>query len=843
MEQHIFPSQPIANADAVVTGLKYRFTLLDPMVLRYEWAADGIFEDRASTFAINRYFPAPAYRVEETSSHLEIITPSFQVSYNKQRFSPHGLSVSFKSKVTMWGADWKFGSPSSSNLGGTARTLDDIDGRCDMGTGVLSRDGHATIDDSESMLFDSQGFVAPRSTGDRIDGYLFVYGHNYKGAIRAFYAISGPQPSLPRWSLGNWWSRFNRYTADSYLELMDQFKHNNIPLAVAVIDMDWHLISDEEVPHAGWTGYTWNRALFPEPSEFAKALHDRCLKMTLNDHPHAGIHHHEDDYQAMAQAISHDTSRNAPILFDPTSSTFLKAYLTILHRNLEKKGCDFWWIDWQQGPISRIPGLDPLWLLNHFHFLDNKLNSPSGDLPLIFSRYAGPGSHRYPVGFSGDSIISWASLAFQPEFTATASNVGYGWWSHDIGGHMHGIRDDELAARWVQLGVFSPILRLHSSNSCWAGKEPWLYSPEADNAMRRSMRLRHRLVPYLYSESLQTNEPLCQPLYWSYPSRIESYNYPNEYTFGSTLLAAPIVQPRDRSTNLASVKLWIPPKRHVDMFTGTVYDGDRELEMYRPLESFPLLACEGSIIPIEGKNEPSNGCKNPSNFEILIVVGQNGRFSIIENERDDYGDGKGKAQRVFDIEWNQELGRLTVKSPVRRRWSFRFVSLLEIPVGPNVFVNGSQVLKAHFEIQKQHMPPGIFITLPDIEADSTITIAVGKNPQLQVLDHIPAMSKLLLQAQIEYSAKDIIWDILRAEQAAVVKLGRLLAAGFKTTLVGPFVELLVADSRPENGGRDTSTIWKINGIHDVDGIKGLAKLGVNGVTGAIGVNGAVKDVF
>ena len=94
--------------------------------------------------------------------------------------------------------------------------------------------------------------------------------------------------------------------------------------------------------------------------------------------------------------------------------------------------------------------LDPLWLLNHYHYQDSCKNAEGG---LILSRYAGPGSHRYPVGFSGDTIISWNSLRFQPYFTATASNIGYSWWSHDIGGHMLGDYDEELQTRWLQFGI------------------------------------------------------------------------------------------------------------------------------------------------------------------------------------------------------------------------------------------------------------------------------------------------------------------------------------------------------------------------------------------------------
>jgi alpha-glucosidase (family GH31 glycosyl hydrolase) len=139
---------------------------------------------------------------------------------------------------------------------------------------------------------------------------------------------------------------------------------------------------------------------------------------------------------------------------------------------MEEEGVDFWWIDWQQGNTTKIEGLDPLWMLNHYHYLDSRRSGARG---LTFSRYAGPGSHRYPVGFSGDTVISWDSLAFQPYFTANASNIGYGWWSHDIGGHMMGYRDDELYLRWLEFGVLSPIMRLHSTAIEVLGKEPWKY--------------------------------------------------------------------------------------------------------------------------------------------------------------------------------------------------------------------------------------------------------------------------------------------------------------------------------------------------------------------------------
>ncbi len=198
-------------------------------------------------------------------------------------------------------------------------------------------------------------------------------------------------------------------------------------------------------------------------------------------HPAEGVHAHEERYAAIARRMGVDPDSELPIDFDPTDPAFLEAYLEELHHPREAEGVDFWWLDWQQGGVTRMPGLDPLWLLNHFHFLDAGRPRPDGTArrPLTFSRYAGVGSHRYPIGFSGDTVITWASLDFQPYFTATASNVGYGWWSHDVGGHFFGYKDDELAVRWTQFGVFSPITRLHSSDGPFNTREPWRYGERA----------------------------------------------------------------------------------------------------------------------------------------------------------------------------------------------------------------------------------------------------------------------------------------------------------------------------------------------------------------------------
>lgn len=514
--------------------------------------------------------------------------------------------------------------------------------------------------------------------------------------------------------------------------------------------------------------------------------------MTLNDHPHSGIAHHEEVYEELAKALGHDTTKKNPVQFDPTSPKFMQAFFNIVHRRLEDQGCDFWWIDWQQGSHSRIPGFDPLWLLNHFQYLNTKQTTKSSE-PIIFSRYAGPGSHRYPVGFSGDTYATWASLEFQPEFTATASNIGFGWWSNDIGGHMPGYRDDECTVRWIQYGVFSPILRLHSTNSRWMSKEPWLYRNECMLVMKHAMQLRHRLVPYIFSVNMAAILPLVQPLYWNFPDRAEAYRYPNQYYFGPSLVVAPIVIPRNKITNLAKTQVWIPPRRHVDVFTGTVYTGDREIEMYRPLECIPVLAPEGSIIPLEN-DEPGIGCSNPDSFDVIVIVGHDGQFEIIEDQRDDVR-GKSEGQRVIPIKYDQKKGQLTFVT-AKKSWIFRFISANLDPSHVQVSFDGSVSKKAKCSAEYSSGVQCTVVQLPThLEQSKKATIELGASPSLTILDHSTKLIEMLYDFQIEFETKDRIWEIVQTTQSPAVKVGRILSLGLEETIYGPVLELLLADSR------------------------------------------------
>lgn len=662
-----------AKKDACVIFENIRITVLTQGLVRLEWNPPlHAFTDLPTQKVWNRNFEEISFTKTEKDGCLAVETGRLKIEVKKAETLRESVKIILKNPCGSV-KSWRYGDRIES-LKGTARTLDNADGAIELEDGIISREGISVLDDSNSYLINEDGTLRARgleggSGGleggtSGIDVYVFAYGHNYKACLRDYLTLTGKPPLLPRFALGNWWSRFYRYTQTEYLELMERFQKEKIPLSVAVIDIDWHPTKIEKSLGTGWTGFSWNRELFPDPEFFLNELHKKNLRVSLNIHPAEGVARHEDEYVNMKKELGLENDGKT-VPFDITNPAFVEAYFKVLHYPLEKEGVDFWWIDWQQGEKSNKPGLDPLWLLNHYYFLDN---SKKKKRPLILSRYSGPGSHRYPVGFSGDTIISWKSLQFQPYFTATASNIGYGWWSHDIGGHMMGTYDEELQVRWAQFGVFSPIMRLHCSSGPFNHKEPWKYGSDANKTISDFMRLRHMLIPYLYTMNNRFSQegiPLITPLYYDFPENKEAYDLINEYNFGSELICAPVTEKIKRETGLAKTRVWIPFGTYTDIFTGITYQGKKSLQMFRPLKNIPVLLKAGGILPLAAENEIMSYRIFPEAFDIYVAIGKSGKFTLYEDDGNtlSYKDGKSVETSFILLQKSELSGSFTIECP------------------------------------------------------------------------------------------------------------------------------------------------------------------------------------
>ncbi|MFW6152081.1 MAG: TIM-barrel domain-containing protein, partial [Verrucomicrobiota bacterium] len=434
-----------SQANTIIFG-NARFQFMTDRLLRMEYSSTGCFEDRATLTVVNRSFPAVKWHKEVKDNVLVLTTSALTLTYTDDGnvFSNDNLRIDFDCNGTR--KCWHPGMDNNGNLGGTLRTLDGMEGNrkikkvpnpdfipnregkkktgapgqsltefisvnepVDLGSGLVSRAGWTIIDDTRSVVLDENNgyeWVAARRDGGDADLYFLGYGTDYKAALKDCANLLGRQPLPPRYAFGCWFSRYWAYTDQEIEEIVNAFDIADVPLDVIVVDMDWHL--------EGWTGYTWDKRYFPDPDEFLSEMHRRGLKVTLNLHPAEGVKKHEDQFKDMAVAMGLDPEKTNQVLFDITDPNYVKAYFDILHHPEERRGVDFWWMDWQQGESTKLTGLDPLPWINHLHWYD-MVDNPDrkNKRPLIFSRWGGLGGGRHCIGFSGDTYSTWESLAFQ----------------------------------------------------------------------------------------------------------------------------------------------------------------------------------------------------------------------------------------------------------------------------------------------------------------------------------------------------------------------------------------------------------------------------------------------
>ena len=782
----IWNIQPLAAEGAVIQGRNYRITVLTERLLRLEFDADGQFRDTATQKILCRHFEVPDYTVREEDHRLILDTQFLHLSYDRKPFSSTGLSVTLKGVYHAYCSIWHY-SDTPDTLGGTARTLDEADGAVPLEDGIQSIQGYAVLDDSRSMGMDEDGNLTD-AWNRGIDLYFFGYGRDYRSAMQDYLRLCGPVPPIPRFALGNWWSRFFPYTQDEYRCLMERFEKENIPLSVSVLDMNWHTTAIDPKYGTGWTGYTWDHEKFPDPEKLIRWLHDHGLHVTLNDHPADGVRPCEALYAGMAEAMGDDPEDSRSYPFDAADRKWQKAFEAAILDPLEKEGVDFWWIDWQQKGGSSDPGMDPLFVLNHTRYL----HALHKGLPaLILSRYAGPGSHRYPLGFSGDTCITWASLAFQPYFTATAANIGYTWWSHDIGGHMHGSYDPELTVRWVQFGVFSPVLRLHSSNSIFLEKEPWTFPVEKSAILGGFLRLRHRLIPWLYSQNLlcsEKGEMLLRPLYYDIPNVREAYALRNQYMLGDCMTVNPVTSPVDRNIGVARTDTYIPQGTWTDFFTGQRYEGGGTVSLYRSLNSIPVLVRAGSILPMDGNEVPKNGAPVPDVILLRVFPGAGCETIIIEDNGkmpQDPGytccrthvqmeDGETVTLRIHPPEGDLSL------IPISRQYVIEINGTDRVPDMSCPFTYDFRLVNRTLTLY------------PEMDWRKGATLTWPSGIPIVPPDNKGCLCELLRKSEISFDLKEAVMSVISSTSDPAVLLARLHALSLSPVLYGAMAEIISA---------------------------------------------------
>jgi alpha-glucosidase (family GH31 glycosyl hydrolase) len=547
-----------------------------------------------------------------------------------------------------------------------------------MHPGILDQAGYRLLDDTQSAVWNSDGWVSPRpSGGDVEDGYLFAYGHDYMQALQDLNRLTGPSPLLPEYLFGVWFSRYYAYSTSDYENtLIPAFRANHVPLDTLSVDTNWKSPND-------WDGWEWNSSLFPDPTGFLSWANQQGIHVTLNIHASIADEDPPDPQLAATQALAGTSLAEDNSCFTPSGTCKVWDWSSIpqaesyfaLHQPFESQGVSFWWLDWCcDASTASDPGVTPDAWINHLYAQEL---TNQGERGFVLSRTgssyqnpdevypAGPwAGHTSTLAFTGDTWGTWDTLAFQAQLAADESSIDEPYVSDDIGsflGQPPGIPsganpsdDPDIYVRWVQLGAFQPILRLHSS----AGNRlPWDYSEPADAISASFLRLREALVPYTYTladQAVESGLPINRPLYLDYPDLAAAYSNPTEYLYGPNVLVAPATTPGNVSTE----SVWFPPGQWTDWFTGATFNGPSEHTLTVPLDRMPVFVKAGGIVP-EQAPMSHVGARPGAPTIVRVYPGAAGSLSLYQDEGSGNGYEHGQDSHTPIVTWPSGGGRNT----------------------------------------------------------------------------------------------------------------------------------------------------------------------------------------
>lgn len=610
-----------ANDKNIIKGEKFRFTVLTERLIRLEYNDKGVFVDDPTELILYRDLETPKFDVIDNANFVSVSTSYFKLTYIKGKsFLGGKASPANNLKVELLNTPnyWYYGHPEVRNFGVPNNLLREGGLK---GKGLYSADGMASIDDSNTPILNEDGTIS--SNNDiRIDTYLFMYNKDFELALKDYYKITGFPALVPRYALGNWWSSNENYNDLKLKNLVDNFEKEEIPLSILVLDNGWH-IHKQRGKEILKTGFTFNVDYYKNPKAMINYIHEKKIRLGLNIDPTDGIYDMEMYYNEALKYLRQDGEGKIPYnILDPK---FVDVYLKIFIHPLDNLGVDFYWLS----SLDKKPNLS---LLKYYQFYD--MTRDFKRRPLLLSEGDAIAPHKYPVLYSGKTEVSWDTLRKIPFYINRSFNNGAPFWAHDVGGYFKGTEDNELYIRSIQLGVFSPILKFGVDKGKYYKREPWRWDIKTYTIAKDYLNLRHRLIPYIYSEAYKYHKfgnQLIIPLYYRKPEYYDDTLFSNEYYFGEELFIAPIITPKDIVMNRVVHKFYLPEGTWYDFVTGKKFSGGKVYTNFFRDEDYPVFAKSGSIIPL-AKPRTLNDTTPPEDMEINIFPGQSSSYTLFEDD-------------------------------------------------------------------------------------------------------------------------------------------------------------------------------------------------------------------
>ena len=575
-------------------------------------------------------------------------------------------------------------------------------------------------DDANGMSFTSEA-------GDGID-YYFMYGGSADGVIAQMRHLSGDVPMFPLWTYGYWQSKERYKTAEETESIVDKYRELQVPLDGIIQDwqywgnnylwnaMDFlsedfvkgpQLIKNVHQKHAHFMISIW--ASFGPMTQQFRELDAKGLLLPIETWPQSGISHiwpPKKEYPSGVKCYD---------AFSPEARAIYWKYLKTLY----DYGCDAWWMDSTDPDYMNPKESDyqhkvyggtwrsqrnafPLETVKGIYQTQRK--DDRGKRIFIMTRSSFAGQQHYGSNmWSGDVASSWEMLRYQVPAGLSYSLTGNPNFNTDIGGFFCGSYNtagsgsaprnpqfQELYVRWMQYGLFCPVFRSHGAD---APREIWQFGQKGEpvyDAIEKQIRLRYRLIPYLYSTAWQVtsnNQSYLRPLFSDFASDKHVWDIADEFLCGQSILATPILDPQyteekiireDAMTGWNKKELkdesgelkvdWTATKSATkylpkgatwyDFWTGKAYKGGQSITITTSFDRAPMFVRAGSILPL-GPEMQYVGEKAWDNLELRVYPGADGAFTLYEDEGDNYNYEKG-IYSTITFQWNDKTRTLTI---------------------------------------------------------------------------------------------------------------------------------------------------------------------------------------
>lgn len=764
------PKKLIASDKNIIKGNTYRFTILTPRLIRIEYNKNGRFEDRATSLVVSRNFGDCIFTVTGDELSLNITTEYFTLKYIKEKPIANN-----NIKITINGTDkeWYPGHKEVRNVGSISYSLDDLDTSLKLDKGLYSLDGFALLDDSKNYVIDNEIFIERE---ENTDLYLFIYRSDLGLCLQDYFNLTGYPPLIPRYALGSWWYKNDRYNMYDIDNILKKFNDNHIPISVFLLGDKWH--NNQE-------NYQYDKTLF-DISIINDYYQGKKQKFGLTIDPSQPVESTEPLYQEMAKYIPQNNNKISLI---PLDNNKINVYLNFIVNNLMNSGIKIFNIDYYNKKDK-----SSLFLLNHYHYVLANMQERG----VILSRNPGIAPHRYPIIYSGKTRVSWDTLKALPPYNNSAANLGVCWHGHAIGGYYGGKEDDELYIRYIQFGVFNPIFILAGDTGKFYKREPWKWNQIKLSVIRDYMQLRNKLIPYIYNEGYVYHKygvPIIQPLYYKYPKIYDEPNYVNQYFFGSKIMISPIVKRKNEEMNRVVQRIFIPSGVWYDYASGKKFMGNKYYMNFYKDEDYPIFVKEGSIIPMS-LDEDTN-C--PTNMEIQIFPAENGLYGSYELYEDDGISTTNINQNYIITKMNLDKVEYGYKFTIQkkdgnmniqnRNYLLRFRNM-KSPEKVIVKCNNN-VIENSFKIEKNDL----IINLNDINVYSNLEVNIfGQNIEIETVSVInEEIEGILDDLEINTILKEKIDAIIFSDltiKKKRIELRKLKKDGLEPKFINMFIGLL-----------------------------------------------------